>query len=332
MQTRLYADPVLQADHGLRGHPERPERVRACLQALEVSRVEVPVLEPRPAFREELERVHDPGYLDRLERFSARGGGHVDQDTYVCPASFEVAVRAAGACCLAVRAALEDGARSFCLVRPPGHHATRERAMGFCLVNHVAVGAGLALALGAGRVAVVDIDVHHGNGTQDIFWEDPRVLYLSLHQYPWYPGTGALEETGAGAGAGATVNVPLPAGTGDAVYLAAAGRVVEPVLRAFRPDLILVSAGFDAHLRDPLALMEMSAGAFAALTARLAALSEEVCGGRMIMTLEGGYDLEGLSSSFVASLEAMTRTPAEPPEAEGDLPLGPPAVVGPVLR
>ncbi|MGH2733362.1 MAG: histone deacetylase family protein, partial [Actinomycetota bacterium] len=306
MEALVYADPALQARHVQPGHPERPERIRACLEALETSRVKTQIIEPRGASREDLERVHEPGYLDRLERLSQRGGGQVDPDTYVCPASFEVAVRAAGACCLAVEAALEDGQRSFCLVRPPGHHASRKTAMGFCLVNHVAVGARLALARGAGRVAVVDIDVHHGNGTQDIFWEDSRVLYLSLHQYPWYPGTGALEETGAGPGAGTTVNIPLPAGAVDPVYLAALTRVVDPALRAFQPDLILVSAGFDAHARDPLALMEMSTEGYATMTSLLTALSEEICGGRMVMTLEGGYDLKGLASSFVASLQAMT--------------------------
>ncbi len=306
MGVWLYADPDMQAQHVLAGHPEQPERIRACLEALKMSQAEARIVEPRPASREELEQVHDPGALDRLERLSTRGGGQVDQDTYVCPASFEVAVRAAGACCMAVEAALEKAQRSFCLVRPPGHHASQKRAMGFCLVNHVAVGAGLALARGAERVAVVDIDVHHGNGTQDIFWEDPRVLYLSLHQYPWYPGTGAPEETGAGPGAGTTVNIPLPAGTGDSGYLAALTRVADPVLRNFRPDLILVSAGFDAHARDPLALMEMSAQGYAAMTSRLTALAEELCGGRIVMTLEGGYDLEGLASSFVATLQAMT--------------------------
>jgi acetoin utilization deacetylase AcuC-like enzyme len=305
MQIRLYADPAMQARHVARGHPERPERIRACLQALEASQVNAAVTEPGPASREDLERVHDPGYLDRLERLSKRGGGQVDPDTYVCPASFEVASRAAGACCMAVEAALESARRSFCLVRPPGHHASQRTAMGFCLVNHVAVGAGLALARGAGRVAIVDIDVHHGNGTQDIFWEDPRVLYLSLHQYPWYPGTGALEETGAGAGAGTTVNIPLSAGTGDSGYLAAMSRVAGPALRAFRPEVMLVSAGFDAHQRDPLALMEMTAQGYAAMTSQLVALAEEICEGKIMMTLEGGYDLEGLSSSFVATLEAM---------------------------
>jgi acetoin utilization deacetylase AcuC-like enzyme len=189
--------------------------------------------------------------------------------------------------------------------------------MGFCLLNHAAVGAHHALALGAERVYIVDFDVHHGNGTQDVFWEHPGVLYLSMHQYPWYPGTGALEETGAGAGSGTTVNIPMRAGGGDELYMAVMDRVVGPIGRIFRPDVILVSAGFDAHSWDPLSLMQLSAEGFGALTSSLKELADEVCRGRIVMTLEGGYDLDALSDSFAAALGALTGRRAALPPAKG---------------
>jgi acetoin utilization deacetylase AcuC-like enzyme len=178
--------------------------------------------------------------------------------------------------------------------------------MGFCLLNHVAVGAAHAVTLAPrGRVAVVDFDVHHGNGTQDIFWEDPSVLYVSLHQFPWYPGTGALEEVGVGRGKGTTVNVPLPAGTGDGVYVQAMERIVVPALADFQPDLIWVSAGYDAHARDPLAMMEMSTEGFGVVSSLLVEAAEELCEGRILATLEGGYDLEALPVSLLATIAAM---------------------------
>jgi acetoin utilization deacetylase AcuC-like enzyme len=187
--------------------------------------------------------------------------------------------------------------------------------MGFCLLSSAAVGAASAIGRGLGRVAVVDVDVHHGNGTQEIFWMDPAVLYVSMHQWPWYPWyTGALEETGDGDGEGANVNVPLEAGSDDAVYLAAIDRIVAPVLRSFGPQLLLVSAGYDSHHEDPLGSMEVTTDGYARIAGSLVALAEEVCGGRVVMTLEGGYDLDGLSSSFVATMRALA---GEAPEPEG---------------
>lgn len=306
MRPRLFVDP----DHSLHvtgpGHPERAARVDACLRALEGAQVGVDVAQPPPAPRADLERVHPGRYLDRLEAHCRAGGGPLDPDTSAGPASFDVARRAAGACVEAVRLSLEGGTRSFCLVRPPGHHATATRPMGFCLLNNAAVGAASALGRGLERVAVVDFDVHQGNGTQDIFWRDPRVLYLSVHQWPWYPWyAGALEEIGQGDGEGANVNIPLPAGSGDAAYVAAMDRIAGPVVRAFAPDLLVVSAGYDAHLRDPLSSMEVTTDGYGRIAGRLVTLAEEVCGGRIVMTLEGGYDLDGLASSFVATMREL---------------------------
>jgi acetoin utilization deacetylase AcuC-like enzyme len=203
--------------------------------------------------------------------------------------------------------------------------------MGFCLLNHVAVGAAHAATLApSGRVAVVDFDVHHGNGTQDIFWEDPSVLYVSLHQFPWYPGTGALEEVGEGEGKGTTVNIPLPAGTGDRVYAQAMERIVVPSLEDFGPDLIWVSAGYDAHTRDPLAMMQMSTEGFGGLTSLLVEAASDLCGGRLLVTLEGGYDLEALAASLLATLGVMGGFAGS--DGRGAPPPDPPAAVAALER
>jgi acetoin utilization deacetylase AcuC-like enzyme len=310
MRHRLFVDPEHHLHVTGPGHPECPARIEACQRALEnagLADLGVEVAPPPPAPSADLERVHPARYLDRLEAHCRAGGGPLDQDTVAGPASFDVARRAAGACVAAVGLSLDSGTRSFCLVRPPGHHASAMRPMGFCLLNHAAVGAASAIGRGLSRVAVVDVDVHHGNGTQEIFWRDPNVLYVSLHQWPWYPWyAGGLEEIGEGDGEGANVNVPLQAGSGDAVYLAAMDRIVGPVVRAFAPELLLVSAGYDAHLRDPLSSMEVTTRGYARIAAGLVALAEEVCGGRIVMTLEGGYDLDALSSSFVETMRALS--------------------------
>jgi acetoin utilization deacetylase AcuC-like enzyme len=297
--------------HAGQSHPERPSRLRAVLDGIYSSSAGEAIIcvQPRSATRVELERVHDRAYLDALEAFCAQGGGSLDRDTVVSSDSWRAAVLAAGAGVDAIER-LDGGEAdaAFLAVRPPGHHATSRRAMGFCLINSVAVAAA-ALADRNERVAIVDWDVHHGNGTQDIFYEDPRVLYISMHEYPLYPGTGRLDETGHGNGAGTTVNFPFPAGATGDVYLAAFDEVVVPTIEWFQPTWMLASAGFDAHRADPLAGMELSAGDFADLTHRIMNL---VPPGRRLAFLEGGYDLDALATSAgacVASLAGASYRP-----------------------
>jgi len=272
----------------------------------------------RAATAAELALVHTPEHVERIRRLDESGGRSIDPDTAVVPGSYEAATHAAGALLSAVDEVLAGEAdAAYCLVRPPGHHATRDRAMGFCLFNNVAVGAAYARERhGIERVAIVDFDVHHGNGTQDIFWNDPNVLYLSAHQFPFYPGTGDWRETGAEDAAGATVNVPLPAGSGDPEYLQTFDVLFLPLLARFRPELLLVSAGYDAHRQDPLANMALSTEAYGAIMTRLRAVADRHSAGRIVAALEGGYDLEALSASVWASLQALieaspTERPAE---------------------
>jgi acetoin utilization deacetylase AcuC-like enzyme len=311
-------DAHFEAHDPGRGHPERPARVRAVLDGLELG---APPdarrrLEPRRATRTELERVHTAGYLDQLERFCAAGGGHLDPDTAANTASWDAALLAAGSGLEAADAlGREDGDFAFCAVRPPGHHAVAGRAMGFCLLNNVAVTAA-ALRDRGERVLVVDWDAHHGNGTQDIFYGDGAVLYVSMHEWPLYPGTGRLEDTGTAAGTGATINFPLPAGATGDVYLDAIDTVVAPAAEHFAPTWVLVSAGYDAHRADPLTGLGLSAGDYSDLTARLAELAPAR---RLIVFLEGGYDLEALRDSTAATVSTLLGRPnrVESPTSSG---------------
>ncbi len=316
-----FVDNPRHAGHAVEWHPEAPERLDAVLRLLEECglRARLERIDPRDATDEELAWVHRPAYIEALRRACAEGGGWVDPDTYIRPRSCEAAWQAAGACLAATESVLSGRVRSaFCAVRPPGHHARPAQAMGFCLLNNIAVAAQYARRrLGLERVAIVDIDVHHGNGTQDAFYDEPAVLYVSTHQYPFYPGTGRASETGAGAAEGANVNIPLPAGCGDGEYRAVFETIVEPVVRRFRPEFIIVSCGFDAHFADPEAHMALSVDGYGELATRLKALAEELCDGRLVFVLEGGYDLTALAWGVRRVLEVLL---GEPPTPD---PLGP---------
>jgi acetoin utilization deacetylase AcuC-like enzyme len=288
------------------GHPESCERAAVLDRAAAAWRNGGgEVVAPRAASREQLARVHSAEHLRRMAE-TIGSAVALDPDTYTSPETHEVALLAAGACVDAVERVLAGvEQRAFALVRPPGHHAERHRAMGFCLFNNVAVAAAHARSIGAARVAIVDYDVHHGNGTQHIFEDDPSVLYVSLHQYPYYPGTGAAGEVGTGAGAGFTVNVPLEAGAVDDDYRLVFDELVVPVVRQFNPDLILISAGFDAHERDPLGGMRLTTPAFPAMTIALRRVADECCAGRVVAVTEGGYDLRAFSECIDGVIVAL---------------------------
>ena len=301
MRVGLYDHPAFRDHDAGPGHPERPQRLDAVRRGIREAGLEarLRLLAPRAATRDELRAVHTAGHIDRMAATEGKTT-RLDPDTQAGPLSHAAALLAAGSVVDAVDRVLGgEMDRAFCAVRPPGHHAEADRAMGFCLFNNVAVGAARALAAGLTRVAVIDFDVHHGNGTQNMFYDDPRVLYVSSHAFPFYPGTGYLDEVGEGRGTGFTVNLILPSALamGDPEYGRIYREVVEPVVRSFDAELVLVSAGFDPHRDDPLAGMALTERGFGAVATSCLAVAAGAANGKVVFVLEGGYDLAGMAAS-----------------------------------
>jgi len=301
---KLYVDH----DNGM-GHPESQERILAIVDMLKFTKLfdEVVRIEPRDATREEITLVHTPEHYDNIASTKGRPKVFLDADTSTCPVSFDAALRAAGGMISAIDSVLSGEVdRAFPLVRPPGHHAEADRAMGFCLFNNVAVGAAyLTEVKGLERVLVIDWDIHHGNGTQHIFYDTSKVLYFSTHQYPFYPGTGAAEEVGSGEGKGYTVNVPMEPGMGDDEFIRIFEEILKPIIDQYKPEFILVSAGFDIYFEDPLGGMKVSPEGFAKLTRLLTDEADKICDGKIVFLLEGGYNLDGLWISTKEVIEEL---------------------------
>lgn len=321
MTTALIYDPIFLEHITPHNHPDKPERLQRAMDVLRalnwLEREGLVLLSPRAATVEELATVHEYAYIEKVEAAAhkaaqqeGKGGRkthHFATDTYVSARSYEVAIRAAGAPLTAIEAIMKGEVdNAYCLVRPPGHHAVAESAMGFCLFNNVAVAARYAIDYyGLERVMIIDYDVHHGNATQEMFYEDPRVLYFSVHQAPFYPGTGLSDERGEGEGLGTTINVPLPATTGYETYEPVFRQVMAPAADRFHPQLILVSAGFDAHWNDPLGGMNLSTAAYAKLTEIIIEMAGHLCNGRLVMVQEGGYDLQAMEACVATCVNLL---------------------------
>ena len=322
--TAVVEDLRYREHRGPAGHPEHPERLAAVQAALDARSEPMEHLSPRPATADEVARVHSREHLEGIREAVRNAPSQLDPDTYVSSQSLDVALLAAGGSIdLARHVARGEAHSGLAAVRPPGHHAEAGRAMGFCLFNNVAIAArALQHDEGLERILIFDWDVHHGNGTQHCFEDDPTVFYASTHQFPYYPGTGDAREAGIGRGAGATLNIPMPAGCGDAEYIGALQRLLVPAAQAFRPEMILVSCGFDAHRDDPLAAMEVSGDGFRALARLVRALAEDLCEGRVIFVLEGGYAASGLREGTEAVLDALLEAPPAPLPASDPRPGG----------
>ncbi len=327
IMTTCYAYDPIEQQHTLAGHPEHKGRLSSTMQLLQEDGIleRLQASPVTPISQERLQRVHPAGYVATVRQMAEQGGGHLDMDTYIASGSYDAALASAGALVNLTETVMRgEASNGMSLMRPPGHHALADRGMGFCLFANVAIAAKTVLAeFGAGRVLIIDWDVHHGNGTEDILYDDPNVAFFSTHQYPFYPGTGAASSIGRGAGRGLTLNVPLPAGVGDAGYARAFDELLLPFARRFQPDLILVSAGYDAHWRDPLALEQLTLTGYASLAHRVRLLADELCAGRLVVALEGGYDLDVLAYGVLNTLRIL-----EDPHATISDPFGPAPVPG----
>jgi acetoin utilization deacetylase AcuC-like enzyme len=313
-RTAIVADRRFMAHVAGRHHPERPERIAAMIEMTEhLNRANLKRYLPREATPAEIELCHSRAYIGEVERTARLEHFDFDPDTHTSAATWETARLAVGGVLTAVEAVADgDVENAFAIVRPPGHHARPDQAMGFCFFNNVAVAAQwLATHHGIKRILILDWDVHHGNGTQEMFYASPEVLYMSLHQYPFYPGTGWFDEVGVGRGTGFTINAPIPATFGDPEYLQIFDAVLLPIARQFAPDFVLISAGFDCHFRDPLGGMRVTENGFTAMTRRLHRLAAETCNGKLVAVLEGGYDLEGLAAGGRSVIEELGRDPDE---------------------
>src|SRR5882757_9426833 len=315
LKTAVVSDRRYLKHFAGRSHPERPQRIEVMIEMAEsLSRPDLKFLTPRAATTDEIAMCHGVDYIHEVERTASLDRFDFDLDTHSSRDSYEIALLASGGVLTAVEAVMDGAAdNAFAIVRPPGHHAMADRAMGFCFFNNVAIAAEYLIKVrGLKRVMIVDWDLHHGNGTQDIFYESPEVLYTSAHQFPHYPGTGSLHEIGNMAGIGFTINAPMAAEFGDAEYLRVFDRLIMPIGRAFKPEFILISAGFDCHFRDPLGAMNVTEAGFAAMARRIKLLAAECCGGKFAASLEGGYDLEAIAESGRAVIDEFGREADEP--------------------
>ncbi len=308
MRVGIVYDPIyLKHDTG--EHVENPKRLTSIISHLEQTKLisKLTSLTPRPATVSELASVHQPQHITHIQSMARSGGGSLDSDTVMSSMSYEVALYAAGGAIRAAESVMESTVDyAFALVRPPGHHATPDRAMGFCIFNNIAIAAKYILSkYGLEHLAIIDFDVHHGNGTQAIFYADPQVLYTSVHQSPLYPGTGYFEESGSGEATGTKINVPLPPGCGDVEYRLAFEQIISPAIKRFKPQLILVSAGYDSHWSDRISQMQVSVGGFSKIVQIIRGLAGELCNNRLALVLEGGYSLIALPASVKATFEVL---------------------------
>jgi acetoin utilization deacetylase AcuC-like enzyme len=321
LKTAVVTDRRYLKHFAGRSHPERPDRIEVMIEMAEsLRRPDLKFLTPRAATTDEIAMCHGHHYIDEVARTASLDRFDFDLDTHSSRDSYETALLAAGGVLTAVEAVMDGAANNaFAIVRPPGHHALPNRAMGFCFFNNLAIAAEWLIKMrGLKRVMIVDWDVHHGNGSQEMFYESAEVLYTSIHQFPHYPGTGSTHEIGYGPGTGYTVNMPMPAEFGDSEYLRAFDRLIMPIGRHFKPEFILVSAGFDCHFRDPLAQMRVTEAGFGAMARRVQRLAAECCDGKVVAALEGGYDLEAIAGSGRAVIEEFGRDGDETIRAEQD--------------